>query len=148
VSDRILLLELRIDKTDTILRYNASQTEDYAYDGYLWEYAPFEVKTQPEQNLELTAENAQIWIVNNSIVRSLINDHDGLRRSIVFIQWIDPAGIMPSGAIRSQVASSAPIGGYYTFNLSTPTNALNGAAINRYYSKQIFPELPTTRAQL
>ncbi len=148
MSSRILLLELRIANTATILRYNASQPEDYAFDGQLWEYAPFEIKTQPEQNLELTAENAQIWIRNNSIVRSLINEHDGLRRSIVIVQWIDPAGVMPTGALRTQVASSAPVGGYYTFNLSTPTNALAGAAINRFYNKRTFPELPTAEAQL
>jgi hypothetical protein len=148
MSDRILLLELRVAGTNTIFRYNASQLQDYAYGGYVWTYAPFEVKTQPEQNLELTAENAQIWIINNPIIRSLINERDGLRRSIVFIQWIDPTGVMPTGAIRAQVASSAPVGGYYTFNLSTPTNALNGAAINHFYNKQTFPELPTVRAQL
>jgi hypothetical protein len=148
MSDRVCLLELRVPGISTPYRWQSSQLADYAYGGNLWQFAPFEIRQQPEQSLELVAENAQIWIRNNSIVQSLIDTYDGLRRSIVMVLVIDPTGEMPSDIMRTQVASSSPIGGYQAFNLSTPTTALAGAAVNRFFNKADFPELPTKRAAL
>jgi hypothetical protein len=130
------------------LRYQSYQLADYAWDGFNWAYAPFDVKAQPEQSLELVAENAQIWIRNSTIVRSLIRQYDGLRRSIATIFFVDPAGIIPTTKILAQVASSSPQGGYYLFNLATPTDARSGAAVNRFFNKQVFPEIPAKRATL
>lgn len=148
MSERVCLLELRIPGIPTPYRWQSSQIADYAYGGFTWEFAPFEIKQQPEQSLELLAENAQIWVRNNSVVQSLVNDYDGLRRSVVTVLVIDPAGVMPSDILRTQVASSTPIGGYQVFNLSTPTTALAGSAVNRFFNKADFPELPTKRASL
>jgi hypothetical protein len=144
----VLLLCLKIPGVAEPLRYQSYQLADYAWDGFNWAYAPFDVKAQPEQSLELVAENAQIWIRNSTIVRSLIRQYDGLRRSVASIYFVDPAGIIPTGLLRLQVASSSPIGGYYVFNLATPTDARSGAAVNRFFNKQIFPEIPARPARL
>jgi hypothetical protein len=148
LSDLVVLLQLKIPGVADPLRYQSYQREDYAWDGYAWTYAPFEVKSQPEQSLELIAENAQIWIANSTVVRSMVNQYDGLRRSVASIFFVDPAGLIPTGSLRLQVASSAPVGGYYVFNLGTPTDARSGAAINRYFNKVDFPEIPARRAVL
>ena len=147
-STRVILLCLKIPGVVEPLRYQSYQLADYAWDGFTWSYAPFEIKTQPEQSLELVAENAQIWIRNSTIIRSMINQYDGLRRSVASIFFVDPSGEVPTGLLRLQVASSSPVGGYYVFNLATPTDARSGLAVNRFFSKQIFPEVPPTRATL
>jgi len=147
-STRVILSCLKIPGVVEPLRYQSHQLADYAWDGFTWSYAPLEIKTQPEQSLELVAENAQIWIRNSTIVRSLINQYDGLRRSVASIFFVDPSGEVPTGLLRLQVASSSPIGGYYVFNLATPTDARSGLAVNRFFSKQAFPEIPTRRATL
>jgi hypothetical protein len=148
VSDRICLLELKIPGVATPLRYQSYQLANYAWGGFSWSYAPFEIKSQPEQSLELIAENASISIRNSEVIRSMVRQHDGLRRSIAHIRIIDPVGMAPTLVLLLQVASSSPVGGYYVFNLGTPTNAIAGAAVNRYFGKAVFPEIPYKKAVL
>ena len=148
MSDLVVLLQLKIPGVVDLLRYQSYQREDYAWDGYAWTYAPFEVKSQPEQSLELVAENASVRIANSTVIRSMIDQYDGLRRSMALIFFVDPAGLIPTRTLRLQVASSTPDGGHYVFNLGTPTDARSGAAINRYFNKVDFPEIPARRAVL
>jgi hypothetical protein len=147
-NERVVLLHLKIPGVVEPLRYQSYQLADYLWDGFTWSYAPFEVKSQPEQSLELVAENAQIWIQNSTVIRSMIKRYDGLRRSAAAVFFVDPTGEVPTRLLRLQVASSSPIGGYYVFNLATPTDARSGLAVNSFFSKQIFPEIPSRRATL
>lgn len=145
---RVCLLQIEIPGVTDPLRYQSYQLADYAYDGYSWIYAPFEIRSQPQQSLELIPENGQIWIANNNVIRTMVGTYDGLRKSVVKILFLDPAGIAPTGMLLMQVISSSPVGGYFVFNLGTPTDALTGSAITQFFGVPVFPELPVTPARL
>lgn len=142
------LLEITPHGSASPLRYQNYQIEDLFFDTRAFEYAPFSFDTYPQQTLELSDDSATITIRNNEVVRSLLAQNDGLRRAVVEAWHIEVGTANPPWHWILQVMSSEPRNGTVVFNLRSPTTALTGPLVTRFFSSDEFPELPVYQVQL
>jgi hypothetical protein len=131
-----------------VLRYQNYQIADLAYGSDSYEYLPFDFRSYPSQQLELADDSAEILIRNNDVVRSALQDYDGLRRAIVQVRQVQISNSLPDWFWQLQVYDTTPEAGFVRFSLRSPTSALTGPLVSRYFNISDFPELPVYKVNL
>lgn len=135
------LLKIEIPTvTDPLLIQNY-QSDPLNYEGDSYEFASFQFQAYPRASLELQSSDGVIWVAYSAALKQLVDQYDGLKRAVVTATHIRLDSSRPPYVLLSQVFSSGPERGYYAFNLSNPSSALDGKIINRYFSRREFPEL-------
>lgn len=142
------LLQIEPYGTNEVYRYQNYQLEDLFFESQSFEYGNFQFQAYPQQQLELADDSAEIWVRNTELIRTMLRQYDGLRRAHIRAIHIQPDTGLPPWEWNLQVFDTVPERGYVRFNLRSPTSALVGPLVSRYFNSAEFPELPLYRVQL
>ena len=141
-------LEILPYDSSEIIRIQNYEASDLVFQGDTYEFAGFEFRSYPEQRLELGNEQAEIFISNNEITAGLLRDFDGFRRATIKAYHYSPDSDLPLLTWILECLYAEPVDAYIKFLLKSPTGALTGPLISRYFNAVDFPALPQYRLQL
>jgi hypothetical protein len=140
----ITLIRVKVPNLATPLLYHSdveSGTPVVLY-GETYTPASFEVQSYSQSDLSLGSSDIKIAIANTSLLRSLMRQHNDLKKSIVYIFNIQPGTDVPPHGDYAQISTATTEDSMVLFTLRNPTNALVGRLSTKYIEATMFPELP------
>lgn len=142
-----ILLKVKIPGVAIPLYYQGYQSTPYFFDGDQYEPLGFEVQNYPNADLQLGADSVTIVIGNSEVIRSLLRQHNDLKRAVVTIYHVQPGTDVPPIGYKLMVSHATIDGAAILFSLSPPTSALLGSTNTKYLSARDFPEVPRYKPQ-
>lgn len=143
-----ILLKISIPGVGTPLRYQNYQSAQLSFNSELYDWLGFEVQAYPNGDLSLGSDETQIAMRNTSALRDLLLQYDDFRRAVVDVFHVRVGTTVPTIAYKLIVSHCARDAGLVLFTLKSPTSALTGALVSKYFTSADFPELPFYKPQL
>jgi hypothetical protein len=131
------------------LRYqNYRRSAPILFRGDSYDYAGFSVITTPEADLQLTSQDMQIVIRDSSVLRSLMQANNDLKRAEIEAIFIQIGKSVPPEIKTSTISYATREGGNVLFTAKATTNAIQGNNITKHVAVSEFPELPQYQVRL
>lgn len=127
---------------------NYRYTAPIVFNGQLYNYAPFGVRSVPLVDLSLSSGDITVEMQNSPALDTLLRQVDDFRRATAIIRYVDPGGIHPPVGCRTSVSHATREGGFVVFSMRSPTNALQGSFTSKYFTSADFPELLVYKPRL
>jgi hypothetical protein len=145
-----ILLKISIPNSGGLqLRYqNYNPTAQFSFNSELYDWLGFEIQTYTKSDLSIGSDDTQIAMRNTSALRAQLKLYDDFRRSVVDVHHVRVGATAPTISYKLIVSHCAYDGGLVMFTLRSPTSALVGPLVSRYFSSSDFPELPFYKPQL
>jgi hypothetical protein len=132
-----------------VLRYqNYRRLAPILFDGANYDWAPFQVDSEPNIDLQLSSAETMISIGRSAALDTVLNANNDLKRAIVIIRFVQPGtSVLPIGR-KKQVTHATREGASVLFVLKPTTDARRGNSITKMYDRRDFPNLPEQKARL
>jgi hypothetical protein len=142
-----ILLKISIPGVPTPLRYQNYQSAQLSFNSELYDWLGFEIQTYPNSDLSLGSGDVQIAMRNTSVLRDLLLQYDDFRRAAVDIYHFRIGTTIPTISYKLIVSHCSRDGGLVLFTLKSPTSALTGPLVSKFFTSNDF-ELPFYKPQL
>jgi hypothetical protein len=131
-----------------VLRYqNYRRLAPIVFDGQNYDWAPFQIESEPNTDLQLSSAETMISIGRSAALDTVLDANNDLKKAVVIFRLVQP-GIteLPIGR-KKEITYVTREGGSVLFTLKPITNARTGNTVTKVVDRREFQNLPEYRVR-